>query len=223
MKQQELLQDGSNGKQIKVLLDFFCEGHPPPVCLRCSPGLFRHSRGAVSCHTSSMPCEPTPCSDEKFLADHSCQRAAGSPKSRGPGGSAPGRPSQRAKLPRRARRETSARRSGRNPLSSKAPSADGAIPGQRPWPSPPPPTGGGRRGPFIPLGVGAGIPDGPGRNAPWTRQGCRALRNGYAFAPMHRSTSFGTARRHTQVPPYEHGRTAPRSLWGGYVIGHGTT
>ena len=59
------------------------------------------------------------------------------------------------------------------------------------------------------LDVGAGIPDGPGRNVPWTRQGCRVLRNGYAFAPMRRSTSSAAARRHTQVPPYEHRRTAP--------------
>ena len=64
-------------------------------------------------------------------------------------GSAFGRPPQRAKYPRRARREiplaaaseTPARRSGRNPQSSKAPSADGAIPGQRPWPPLPPPIG----------------------------------------------------------------------------------
>ena len=69
------------------------------------------------------------CSDEKFLADHSCQRAAGSPKSRSPEVAPP-----------------VARRSGRNPQSSPAPSADGAIPGQGPW-SAPPPLWGGRRGP----------------------------------------------------------------------------
>ena len=38
---------------------------------------------------------------------------------RGPGGSAPGRPPQRAKYPRRARRETPARRSGRNTRASQ--------------------------------------------------------------------------------------------------------
>ena len=53
------------------------------------------------------------------------------------------------------------------------------------------------------LNVGAGIPDGPGWSVPWTRQGCRVLRNSYAFAPVRRSTTPGTARRHTQVPPYE--------------------
>ena len=63
------------------------------------------------------------------------------------------------------------------------------------------------------LVVGAGIPDGPGRTVPWTRQGCRVLRNGYAFALIRRSTAPAAARRHTQVPPYEHGRTAPLR-WG---------
>ena len=37
---------------------FSCEGCPPPVCLRCSPGLFRHGGGAASCHTSSMAANP---------------------------------------------------------------------------------------------------------------------------------------------------------------------
>ena len=37
---------------------FSCEGCPPPVCLRCSPGLFRHGGGAASCHTSSMAAKP---------------------------------------------------------------------------------------------------------------------------------------------------------------------
>ena len=34
------------------------KGYPPSVCLRCSPGLFRHGCGAVSCHTSSMAANP---------------------------------------------------------------------------------------------------------------------------------------------------------------------
>ena len=62
------------------------------------------------------------------------------------------------------------------------------------------------------LNVGAGIPDGPRWSVPWTRQGCRVLRNGYAFAHMRRSTTPGTARRHTQVPPYE---------WDGVCSGFG--
>ena len=33
-------------------------GCPPPVCLRCSPGLFRHGSGAAPCHTSSMAANP---------------------------------------------------------------------------------------------------------------------------------------------------------------------
>ena len=103
------------------------------------------------------------------------------------------------------------------PLSFKAPSADGAtlakghVPRCRPlrgW------TAGDIHLSISPS-VGAGIPDGPGRNAPWTRQGCRVLRNGCAFAPMRRATVPGAARRHTQVPPYEHGRTAPHGLRAG--------
>ena len=41
--------------QNKSFTRFFsCEGCPPPVCLRCSPGLFRQDCAAVSCHTYSM-------------------------------------------------------------------------------------------------------------------------------------------------------------------------
>ena len=47
-----------------------------------------------------------------------------------------------------------------------------------------------RYAPSAILNVGAGILDGPGRNAPWTRQGCRVLRNGSAFAPMRRSRNL---------------------------------
>ena len=44
---------------LKSFTRFFsCEGCPPPVCLRCSPGLFRHACGVSSCHTSSMPAKP---------------------------------------------------------------------------------------------------------------------------------------------------------------------
>ena len=125
-------------------------------------------------------------------------------------GSASGRPPQRAKLPPVATGEIPAGRSQRNTRAAhgaKSPIVQSAI---RRWRNPRPmamapvaaPCGGGRQGPFISPSVGAGIHDGPGRNAPWTRQGCRVLRNGYAFAPMRRSTSPGTARRHTQVPPY---------------------
>ena len=90
-----------------------------------------------------------------------------------------------------------ARRNGRNPQSSIAPSADGAILGKAEGRRPHPVSGWrmaalcrtvpDHEPPTI-LNVGAGIPDGPGRNAPWTRQGCRVLRTGYAFATMRRST-----------------------------------
>ena len=167
------------------------------MCLRCSPGLFRHACGVASCHTSSMAAKPhlglTQNSSPTTLANE--RRAA---QNRGVQRQSPGRPPQRAKCPI----VPSARRNGRNPP------AKGHGPRRRPC-------GGGRRGPSIPLGVGAGIPDGPGWNAPWTRQGCRVLRNGYGFAPVRRLTLPGTARRHTQVPPYKHGRTAPHSSGGG--------
>ena len=70
-------------------------------------------------------------------------------------GRASGRPPQRAKYPLAAASETPAPHTARNtrppqrakhPKRPKAPSADGAIPGQGPW-SAPPPLWGGRRGP----------------------------------------------------------------------------
>ena len=114
--------------------------------------------------------------------------------------------------------ESRGRASGRPAHGAKSPIVQSAI---RRWRNPRPkamdpaatPCGGGRWGPSFPLGVGAGIPDGPGWNAPWTRQGCRVPRTGYAFAPVQRLTLPGTARRHTQVPPYERGQTAPLR-WG---------
>ena len=106
-------------QKIKVLLDFFCEGHPPPVCLRCSPGLFRHSCGAVSCHTSSMAANPhlalTKNSSPITLANG--RRVA---QNRGVQGQNSGRPSQRAKHPPAAAGEIPAPRTARNPLSSQS-------------------------------------------------------------------------------------------------------
>ena len=133
-------QFGGNGKKIKVLLDFFLWGNLPPVCLRVSPGLLRHSCGPASCHTSSMAAKlrlaltqnssPTPLANRRRVAQIAVSK-----------GRVFGRPPQRTKYPRRARRETPARRNGRPPKRPQAPSADVAIPGQRPWPPPPPPVG----------------------------------------------------------------------------------
>ena len=140
---------------------------PFPPCLRC-----------VFLSYIQYACEATPWPDAKFLADHSCQRAACSPN-RGVQVQRPGRPSQRAKLPQRP----------------KAPSADGAIPGQGPW-SAPPPLRGGRRRPSTNAApsathprtganaprravqslVGRGIPDAPTPHPIRGRQGCRPLR-----------------------------------------------
>ena len=99
-------------------------------------------------------------------------------------GRASGRPAHGAKYPPAAAGEIPSRPK-RHPQMAQ-PLAKGHGPRRRPC-------GGGRWGPSDSLGVGAGIPDGPGRNAPWTRQGCRVLRNGDAFALMRRSTSPGTA------------------------------
>ena len=188
--------------KIKVLLDFFCEGHPPPVCLRCSPGLFRHSRGAVSCHTSSMAANPhlalTKNSSPTTLANG--RRVA---QNRGVQGAAP--------RSRRARREIPARRNGRNPLSVQS-----AI---RRWRNPRPtamvpaaaPCGGGRRGPYgssqartHPVGADAHIgphtapsysPPGASVCAPYHHilyfAGASAHR--YVFAPVHWTATPGTA------------------------------
>ena len=68
------------------------------MCLRCSPGLFRHGGGAASCHTSSMAAKPhlalTQNSSPTTLANG--WRAAQIAESRG---RAFGRPPQRAKYP----------------------------------------------------------------------------------------------------------------------------
>ena len=73
------------------------------MCLRCSPGLFRHARGVASCHTSSMAAKPhlglTQNSSPTTLANE--RRAA---QNRGFQGTA----------------SPVARRSGRNPLASQS-------------------------------------------------------------------------------------------------------
>ena len=111
-------QFGGNGKKIKILLDFFLWGNLPPVCLRVSPGLLRHSCGPASCHTSSMAAKlrlaltqnssPTPLANRRRVAQIAVSK-----------GRVFGRPPQRTKYPRRARRETPARRNGRPPSVPK--------------------------------------------------------------------------------------------------------
>ena len=113
---------GNRRKNKKFYSIFFCEGHPPPVCLRCSPGLCHHSRGAVSCHTSSMAANPhlalTKNSSPTTLANG--RRVA---QNRGVQGAAPpvaprtarnSRPPQRAKSPKRPKRHPQMAQSSAN-------------------------------------------------------------------------------------------------------------
>ena len=176
------------------------------MCLRCSPGLFRHSCGVVSCHTSSMAANPhlalTKNTSPTTLANE--RRAA---QNRGVQGQSLGRPSQRAKS---SAFQTAIRRWRNLRPTAMVPAAA--------------PSGGGQRGPSmdgstlgvfgllrwtvgrdlcvpplwhglsIPSGVGAGIPDGPGKNTPRTRQGCRVLRNGHCTDDPRRPPLQGRRR-----------------------------
>ena len=149
------------------------------MCLRCSPGLFRHSCGAVSCHTSSMAANPhlalTKNSSPITLANG--RRAA---QNRGVQRQSPRSP--------RARGEIPARRSGRNTRAAhgaKSPIVQSAI---RRWRNlrsvcrkaavPTPSAGGGRRPYITHPTVGRGIPDAPTMPPIRGRQGCRPLRFG---------------------------------------------
>ena len=133
-------------KNNKSFTRFFsCRDLPPPVCLRFSPGLFRHGGGAASCHTYSMAANPhlalTKNSSTSTLANGRCAVQIAVSK-----GSASGRPAHGAKHPRRARREL--------PHRPKAPSADGAIPAAMPQGRRPHPKAGGGRRPFrIPVTI----------------------------------------------------------------------
>ena len=146
---------------------FSCEGYPPPVCLRCSPGLFRHSCGAVSCHTSSMAANPhlalTKNSSPTTLANG--RRAAQIAGSRG----------QRLWSPAAA---------GETPQSSQS-----AI---RRWRNPrgvcrkaavPTPSRVADGGLIVHPTVGRGIPDAPASHPIRGRQGCRPLR--FACSVVH--------------------------------------
>ncbi len=110
---------GGNRREDKSFTRFFfCEGHPPPVCLRCSPGLLRHACGVASCHKSSMPAKPhlglTQNSSPTTLAN-----GRWAAQNRGVQGQSPGRAAHGAKFPLAAASEIPARRSGRNPLASQ--------------------------------------------------------------------------------------------------------
>ena len=110
---------GNRRKNKKFYSIFFCEGHPPPVCLRCSPGLLRHACGVASCHTSSMPAKPhlglTQNSSPTTLAN-----GRWAAQNRGVQGQRPGRAAHGAKCPPAAAGEILQR--------SQAPVATGAIP-----------------------------------------------------------------------------------------------
>ena len=79
-------------KKLKVLLDFFLWGNLPPVCLRVSPGLLRHSCGPASCHTSSMAAKlglaltqnssPTPLANRRRVAQIAGVQGAAPPVAR---------------------------------------------------------------------------------------------------------------------------------------------
>ena len=190
------------------------------MCLRCSPGLFRHSCGAVSCHTSSMAANPqlalTKNSSPTTLANG--RRAA---QNRGVQGQRPRSPVATGEIP--------ARRSGRNTRAAhgaKSPIVQSAI---RRWRNPrgacrkaavpTPSAGGGRRPYFVPLidgavcrpvhllwtsaptgcntsFVGRGIPDAPTMPPTRGRQGCRPLR----FVCSVVRISGGTHRSRPTLP-----------------------
>ena len=218
--------------KIKVLLDFFCEGHPPPVCLRCSPGLFRHSRGAVSCHTSSMAANPhlalTKNSSPTTLANG--RRVA---QNRGVQGAAPPVASRTARNSRPSQRAKSPKRPKRHPQMAQSP-ANGHGPRRRPlrgwtagtiWQltSTNAPCRG--RCPHRPAhrtivqppwGVGL-------RTIPPYTVLCRGVCSPVRIRSGTLDSDTWYRRDDVGIVPYEHGRTAPRGLWGVYVIEHGTT
>ena len=174
---------------------FSCEGHPPSVCLRCSPGLFRHACGVASCHTSSMAAKPhlglTKNSSPTTLANE--RRAA---QNRGVQGAAP----------------PVAPRTARNTPASQSAIRRWRNPAAKPKAAVPTPSAGGGRRPFGYPHVGRGILDAPTPHSIRGRQGCRPLRRCWSAVRCsggtHRSrpTSFvGSAfvfvGRHLRVPP----------------------
>ena len=150
----------------KVLLDFFLvrATHRPCVC-----GARRAFSAIAAVRFLAIhPVwqETAPCSDEKFLADHSCQRAAGSPN-RGVQGAAP----------------LVARRSGRNtPIVPKRHPQMAQSPA-KPKAAVPTPSRVVDGGLIVHPTVGRGIPDAPAPHPIRGRQGCRPLR--FACSVVH--------------------------------------
>ena len=154
------------------------------MCLRCSPGLFRHACGVAPCHTSSMAAKPhlglTQNSSPTTLANE--RRAAQIAVSKG---SASGRPAHGAKLPPAAAGEIPAGRSQRNTRAAhgaKSPIVQSAI---RRWRNPhgvsrkaavPTPSRVADGGLLCTPSVGRGILDAPAPHSFRGRQGCRPLR-----------------------------------------------
>ena len=129
------------------------------MCLRCSPGLFRHSCGAVSCHTSSMAANPhlalTKNSSPTTLANG--RRAAQIAGSRGQRLWSPAAAGETPQSSQSAiRRWRNPRQSRRPPSPPRQRVADGGL--------------------IVHPTVGRGIPDAPAPHPIRGRQGCRPLR-----------------------------------------------
>ena len=153
------------------------------MCLRCSPGLFRHACGVASCHTSSMAAKPhlglTKNSSPTTLANK--RRAA---QNRGVQGAAP----------------LVSRRSGRNPLSSQSAIRRWRNPAAMPQGRRPHPTAGGGRRPFWYPHVGRGILDAPTPHSIRGRQGCRPLRRCWSAVRCSGGTHRSRPTFHTGSP-----------------------
>ena len=140
-------------------------------------------------------CETTPCPDVKFLADHSCQRAADSPN-RGVQRQRPRSPAAAGEIPAgRSQRNTRAAHGAKSPIVPKrhpqmAQSPRRMPQGRRPHPI----AGGGRRSFGCPPTVGRGILDAPILHYHPGPSGMPA--------PTFKVSRNAHRRRDTQVPPY---------------------
>ena len=140
------------------------------MCLRCSPGLFRHACGVASCHTSSMAAKPhlgltqnsspTTLANERRAAQNRGVQGAAPPVARRSGRNtrpAHGRntrPAHGAKHPRRARREIPLAAASEIPNRPKRHPQMAQSLGRQPQSRCPHPSrGGGRRLSRFPLSV----------------------------------------------------------------------